>query len=159
MLSQHNMVAHSYCLSANDPEFLYYASGTFQDVTIAVLPMFHIYGLGVTMTGCLHHGARQVVMPGFEPAQFVKLMEEHKPSFLHLVPPLVSFLASSPMVQPHHLASLRAINSGAAPAGNSLISQVKNRNITFYKSTICTLLYVLLNEELPVFRSCQYKGY
>ena len=124
MLSQHNMVAHSYCLSAHDPEFLYYAAGTFQDVTIAVLPMYHIYGLGVTMTGCLHHGAKQVIMPGFEPGQFVKLLEEHKPSFLHLVPPLVSFLAASPLVQPRHLTSLRSIHSGAAPAGPSLISQV-----------------------------------
>ena len=123
MLSQHNMVAHSYCLSANDPEFIYNAAGTFQDVTIAVLPMYHIYGLGVTMTGCLHHGAKQIVMPSFEPGLFVKLLSEHKPSFLHLVPPLVSFLASSPLVQPDHLRSLRQINTGAAPAGPQLISQ------------------------------------
>ena len=123
MLSQFNMVAHSYCLSANDPEFIYPAAGSFQDVTIAVLPMYHIYGLGVTMTGCLHHGAKQVVMPGFEPGQFVKLLEDHKPSFLHLVPPLVSFLSNSPQVRPDHLTSLRSINSGAAPAGPSLISQ------------------------------------
>ena len=123
-MSQHNMVAHSYCLSANDPEFFYNAAGTFQDVTIAVLPMYHIYGLGVTMTGCLHHGAKQVVMPSFDPAVFVKLLTEHKPSFLHLVPPLVSFLASSPLVQPDHLRSLRQINTGAAPAGPRLISQL-----------------------------------
>ena len=122
-MSQHNMVAHSYCLAANDPEFVYNAAGTFQDVTIAVLPMYHIYGLGVTMTGCLHHGAKQVVMPSFDPALFVKLLAEHKPSFLHLVPPLVSFLASSPAITSQDLASLRQIYTGAAPAGPTLIEQ------------------------------------
>ena len=124
MLSQHNMVAHSYCLAANDPEFIYNAAGTFQDVTLAVLPMYHIYGLGVTMTGCLHHGAKQVVLPSFDPGQFVALLAEHRPSFLHLVPPLVSFLASSPLVTPDHLRSLRQINTGAAPAGPRLIAQL-----------------------------------
>ena len=29
----------------------------------AILPMFHIFGLGVTMTGCLWSGAKQVTLP------------------------------------------------------------------------------------------------
>ena len=46
-----------------DGEWIYRAFGQFQDVTISILPMFHIYGLGVTMTACLWAGAKQVTLP------------------------------------------------------------------------------------------------
>ena len=50
-------------------------------------------------------------------------MEKHKPTFLHLVPPLLGFLANNPLVTQDHLKSLRRINVGAAPIGQTLISQ------------------------------------
>ena len=61
-LSHHNLVTQ--CMThVADGEWIYRAFGQFQDVTIAVLPMFHIYGLGVTMTACLWAGAKQVTLP------------------------------------------------------------------------------------------------
>merc|ERR1711892_230815 len=92
------------------------AFSNFQDVTIGILPMFHIFGLNVTMSGGIQNGAKHVVLPTFDPQIFVKLMTKHKPTFLHLVPPLVSFLSNNPMVTTDHLASLRQVNVGAAPS-------------------------------------------
>ena len=60
-LSQRNLVAGSYTLHCNDPEFMLAAAGLQQEATLAVLPMFHIYGLNVTMTSALHLGAKQVI--------------------------------------------------------------------------------------------------
>ena len=60
-LSQRNLVAGSYTLHCNDPEFMLAAAGLQQETTLAVLPMFHIYGLNVTMTSALHLGAKQVI--------------------------------------------------------------------------------------------------
>eukprot|EP00088_Acartia_fossae_P039379 TRINITY_DN4098_c0_g1_i4.p1 TRINITY_DN4098_c0_g1~~TRINITY_DN4098_c0_g1_i4.p1 ORF type:complete len:371 (-),score=73.62 TRINITY_DN4098_c0_g1_i4:147-1094(-) len=96
------------------------AFGNFQDVTIAVLPMFHIFGIGVTMGGALWSGTRQVTVPRFEPALYIKCLEKYKPTFLHIVPPLVSFLANSPQVTKEHLSSLREVACGAAPCGTAL---------------------------------------
>ena len=59
-LSQHNLVAGSHTLGTNDPEFIFAAAGSRQEVTITVLPMYHIYGLNVTMTSALHFGVKQV---------------------------------------------------------------------------------------------------
>jgi len=59
----------------------------------------------------------------FDPVQYTSLLASEKPSFLHLVPPVVSFLASSPLVTKEHLAGLREVICGAAPCGASLISQ------------------------------------
>ena len=123
MLTQHNIVSHSCCISANDPEFFYPAAGTFQDVTVLVLPLYHIYGLSDVMTGGLHHGAKIVLLPSFQPPQYVAALRAHRPSLLHLVPPLLSFLASSPAISRADLASLRQIYTGAAPAGPALIEK------------------------------------
>jgi acyl-CoA synthetase (AMP-forming)/AMP-acid ligase II len=123
MLSQRNLVTNNVTIAASDAEYMIRASGTNQEVTIGVLPMFHIFGLNVTMSGGLHHGAKHVVVPSFNPAQFVRLMTEHRPTFLHLVPPLASFLANSPLVTREHLASLRQLLVGAAPSGPQLIEQ------------------------------------
>ena len=109
MLSQSNIVSHSCCISANDPEFFYLAAGTFQDVSVVVLPLYHIYGLSDVVTGGLHHGAKLVLLPSFSPSHYVASVREHKPTVLHLVPPLVSFLATSPLVSPSDLASLRQV--------------------------------------------------
>ena len=123
MLSQYNIVSHCCCMSANDPEFFYPAAGTFQDVTVLVLPLYHIFGLSDVVTGGLHHGAKIVLLPSFNPSQYVAALRQHRPTVAHLVPPLVSFLASSPAVSRSDLASLRQIYTGAAPAGPALIEK------------------------------------
>jgi len=123
MLSQHNLVVNNYSISCNDPSYMVAAAGLQQETTISVLPLYHIYGLNQTMSGGLYHGVKQVILPGFDPTLFIKAMEKHKPTFLHLVPPLLGFLANNPLVTQDHLKSLRRINVGAAPIGQTLISQ------------------------------------
>jgi len=134
MLSQHNLVVNNYTMGANDPDYMARAFSKFQDVTIGVLPMFHIFGLNVTMSGGIHTGVKHVVLPTFDPQVFVKLLTKHKPTFLHLVPPLVSFLANSPAVTTEHLSTLRQVNVGAAPSGPNLINQ-------FYKKAPRYVMY------------------
>jgi len=134
MLSQKNLVTNNISIAGNDAEYMVRASGTSQDVTIGVLPMYHIFGLNVTMAGGLYMGCKHIVLPSFKPDQFVSLMERHKPTFLHLVPPLASFLANSPLVTREHLTSLRQVNVGAAPSGPQLIEQ-------FYKKAPKYVMY------------------
>ena len=134
-LSQSNMVANVISIAGTDPDYMIPASALRQDTTIAILPMYHIFGLNVTMSAGLYFGAKQVIFPSFEPQSYVRALEEHRPTFLHLVPPLVSFLANHPLVTPQHLQSLRQVNVGAAPSGPSLIEQFykKAASYTMYK--------------------------
>ena len=55
-----------------------------------------------------------MVLPGFDPSLFVSALAAHRPTFLHVVPPLLSFLAHSPLVTPEHLASLRQVELGVS---------------------------------------------
>ena len=44
-----------------------------------------------------------------------------------MVPPLVSFLATHPLVKPSYLESVAAVTGGAAPFGPALIQKFKEK--------------------------------
>ena len=46
-----------------------------------------------------------ITLPKFEPESYIKALVTYKPTFLNLVPPLVSFLATQPVVKSSHLSS------------------------------------------------------
>ena len=60
MLTQYNLVVNNYTVLCMDPSYMLPAAGLQQETTITVLPMYHIYGLNVTLSGSLHHGVKQV---------------------------------------------------------------------------------------------------
>ena len=97
----------------------------YQDITLAVIPFFHIYALTTMMLKGLYMGLKIVTMPKFEPEKFVKALITYRPTLLFLVPPLCSFLASDHSVKSKHLSSLKFVNGGAAPFGPTVISNFK----------------------------------
>ena len=107
-LTHRNLVAN---LAQTEPM----ASTNEQDVVLAVLPFFHIYGLQVLMNGVLFHGARSVTMPRFDLADFLGTIQGHGVTRVAAVPPIVLALAKHPMVDDYDLSSLVQVGSGAAP--------------------------------------------
>ena len=97
------------------------------EVVIAVLPFFHIYGMQVLMNSVLRHGATLVTMPRFDLEQFLTLVQEHKVTRAYVVPPIVLALAKHPLVEKYDLSSLRQIVSGAAPLGADLAAAATQR--------------------------------
>ena len=98
-----------------------------QECTVAVLPFCHIGGMNCIMTRGLYDGTKIVTNPKFEPEMYLKSLVEHKPTILHLVPPIISFLATHPMVKSSMLESVRAVVGAAAPFGPALIENFKKR--------------------------------
>jgi acyl-CoA synthetase (AMP-forming)/AMP-acid ligase II len=90
---------------------------TEDDVVLAVLPFFHIYGLQVLMNGVLFNGARSVTLPRFEMEQFLQTIQDHQVTRAALVPPIILGLAKHPLVDRFDLSSLVQLGSGAAPLG------------------------------------------
>ena len=113
MLSHRNLVANiQQCGPALDvgPD----------DVVIAVLPFFHIYGMQVIMNMAVSQGATIITMPRFDMEQFLGLVDRHSVTIAYLVPPIVLGLAKLPIVDDYDVSSLRLIMSGAAPLGGEL---------------------------------------
>jgi acyl-CoA synthetase (AMP-forming)/AMP-acid ligase II len=120
MLSHRNLVANmvqSEAVLAVSPD----------DVVIAVLPFFHVYGMCLIMNLGLLAGATLVTMPRFELEQFLDLLERHQVTRAYVVPPIVLALAKHPAVDGRDLSALRHILSGAAPLGAELAEDVAER--------------------------------
>ena len=98
-----------------------------EDTLICFLPFFHIYGLVVVMLLGLWRGATLVVMPRFDLDQYVTLIERHRATLLHLVPPVALALAKHPALEGRDFSSVRKIFSGAAPLGSAVIESCTTR--------------------------------
>lgn len=97
------------------------------DVLLGLLPFYHIYGMVVIMHYALYVGATVVTMPRFEMESFLNIIQNHKISYAHLVPPIILGLAKHPLVDSYDLSSLRTIFSGAAPLGGDVAAACAKR--------------------------------
>ena len=113
MLTHYNLVANMRQMDGLD----YFHS---DDTLLCVLPLFHIYGLVVILNMGLHLGATIVLMPRFDLEQFLSLIQKHRVTLSHIVPPIVLQLAQNPIIDNYDLSSLKMIFSGAAPLGVEL---------------------------------------
>ncbi|KAI6242696.1 4-coumarate--CoA ligase 3 [Aphelenchoides fujianensis] len=73
-------------------------------------------------------GTTVVLLPRFDADLFCRCVQEYKIRFLYLVPPILVFLAKSPLVEKYDLSSLEVLLSAAAPAGKDVIDAVKKRH-------------------------------
>ena len=113
MLTHYNLVANLRQMDGLE----YFRS---EDTLLCVLPLFHIYGLVVVLNMGLHQGATIVMMPRFDLEQFLNLIQKHRVTLSHIVPPIVLQLAQNPIIDNYDLSSLKMIFSGAAPLGEEL---------------------------------------
>ena len=110
MLTSENLISNI-CQNvyAKGLDFIDFPTAKTQPRTVCVLPMFHVFGLLVTSLMTIHVGGKVVTISKFDPKVFRKSIQKHKPTFLHLAPPLVSFLANSQDVTEDHFKCLKHV--------------------------------------------------
>lgn len=74
-------------------------------IILMVVPLFHVYGL-LTTVGSAVSGAEIVMLPKFEEHSFLGAIQRYKTNIAFLVPPLVLFLAKSPLVDKYNVSNL-----------------------------------------------------
>lgn len=97
------------------------------DRILAVLPFFHIYGMNVLMNGGLYRRAPIITMPRFDLAEFLRIVDELRATYLYIAPPIAVALAKHPVVEKYDTSSIRIIFSGAAPLDQDLGNAVAAR--------------------------------
>ena len=120
MLTHRNLVV-------NIDQSLGPADVTPQEMTVAFLPFFHIYGLQVLQNIYLAAGGGLVTMPRFDLEMFLNLVTEYKTPRLWIVPPVALALAMHPLVQKYDLSFLEQVNSAAAPLGADVAEAMGKR--------------------------------
>ena len=93
---------------------------TEDDVVMAALPLFHIYGLQITLNLALVAGATVIIVPRFGLDVFLRAVQEYGITRAEVVPPMVLGLATAAAVDDYDLSSLRLLTSAAAPLGADL---------------------------------------
>lgn len=83
------------------------------DSMLAILPIFHGFGLGVCVNAVFMGGARSILVPTFTPETVTKLVKTKKPNFMVGVPTLYESLSNNRDFQNADLSCLKATFSGA----------------------------------------------
>ena len=93
------------------------------DKMLAVMPIFHGFGLGVCIHSMLSQGGRCLLIPRFNPQSYAKLLKKHKPNFIAGVPTLYEALLRLKTLKHVDLSCLKGVFSG----GDSLSIELKKR--------------------------------
>jgi long-chain acyl-CoA synthetase len=107
-LTHYNLVANAYQNRLWLPDV---QAG--REVSLAVLPLFHAYGLTVCMNLTVLLGGTLVLIPKFDLSAVFKAIDEFKPTLFPGVPPIYKAIVDSPEVRRHDLKSIKACISGA----------------------------------------------
>jgi long-chain acyl-CoA synthetase len=116
MLSHYNFVSEGMQVAA-------WVGMSERDTILAVLPIFHGFGLGALVHAGLASGAKLVLVPQFTPEIVAKLLQTKRPTLMAGVPTLYEALARDPSLRRTDLSSLRAAFCGA----DTLTRPIKER--------------------------------
>ncbi|HNS01875.1 MAG TPA: long-chain fatty acid--CoA ligase [Anaerolineae bacterium] len=116
MLSHYALVANAYQLRA-------WVELDAKGRMLAVLPLFHGFGMSVTMNGPLLAGGEIITLPRFQAENVLKAIQEWKPTFFIGVPAMFGAFSSVPTLKKYDLSSIKGIFVGAAPLTQALKSE------------------------------------
>ena len=102
-------------------------ASTSDDVVLAVLPFFHIYGMQVLMNTACAPARRSSRCRASTSTEFLPLHQEHGVTRSFVAPPIVVALAKHPLVDEYDLSDVQQIFSGAAPLAAELAAEAGAR--------------------------------
>ena len=108
MLSHFNLVANAHQIIA-------WGHLTDEQGVLGVLPLFHGFGMSVTMNTAVLAGGEIFLVPRFKAKEVAKAIQKYKPSFFLGVPAMFVQLSNLPDIHRYDFRSLRGTFVGAAP--------------------------------------------
>jgi len=100
------------------------------EVMLAILPMFHGFGLGCCIHAILISGGESELIPKFSPESLADMIIKIKPQYLAGVPTLYEALANNPKMKKAQLSSFKGIFVG----GDKLPQSTKDKFEALLKS-------------------------
>ncbi|OLY85115.1 4-coumarate-CoA ligase 1 [Smittium mucronatum] len=105
-------------------------------VFVSMLPFYHIYGLVANLFIGIVYSIGMVVLPKFDIHSFLKLIQDERVTFAHIVPPTIVSMINEPATGKYDLSSLRFAMTGAAPLGKEVLARFcqKFKNVSIIRS-------------------------
>jgi long-chain acyl-CoA synthetase len=105
---------------ANAHQIIAWGHLTDEQGILAVLPLFHGFGMSVTMNAAVLAGGEIILVPRFNAKQVAKTIQKYKPCFFIGVPTMFVQLSNLPDIHRYDFSSLQGIFVGAAPLTKSI---------------------------------------
>ncbi len=96
-----------------------------QDVSLCIMPLFHVHGLIASLMATLLSGGTAVVPTEFNALSFWRTVQEHRVTWYSGVPTMHQVLLARAHQKPAEAASLRFIRSCSAPLSPGLIHKIE----------------------------------
>jgi long-chain acyl-CoA synthetase len=129
MLSHGNLLAN-----LNQQMSIPEAHVTDEDVLFLALPLFHIFGLNVTLGLLVMNGAKGILVERFEPVPALNLIQSNKVSVVFGAPPMYTAWCATPGADQYDLSSVRLAISGAAPLPADVLREFRDIfNVEIYE--------------------------
>ena len=107
---------------------------TEDDVLLLALPLFHIFGLNVTLGLLVMNAAKGVIVEKFEPVPVLDVIQKHKVTVLFGAPPMYTAWSATPGADQYDLSSVRIAISGAAPLPADVLREFRDIfNVQIYE--------------------------
>ena len=94
------------------------------DRILGIMPIFHGFGLEVSINDALCVGAEVVLIPNFQASKFHKLLIKHKPTVIVGVPTLFEALTSNEEMQRVSLSNLKYVISGGDTLSKARVEKI-----------------------------------
>jgi long-chain acyl-CoA synthetase len=117
ILTHRNLVANA---------FHFQAQFAFRPDTcwLVAAPLFHAAG-SIAVLATVWHGARQVMLPVFDPVAALDLIETQRVTATLLVPTMLAALAEEQLARPRDVSSLRLLSHGGSPVATETLRRAR----------------------------------
>jgi len=100
----------------------YFVDLSERDVKLCAIPLSHIGGF-IYIQNCIIFGITLVLMDRFHPLEFLKLVQEHKVTCFHIVPPMYTAFLTVKNIDQFDLTSLRWVVVFGAPNSPDILER------------------------------------
>ncbi len=113
MLSHYNVVVNAHQVKT-------WGALSHEERMLAVLPLFHGYGMSVCMNSSILSGMEIILLPKFNADEMAKTIHKHKPTITAVVPTILVAISNLKNLNEYDFSSLKAVWVGAAPLSSAI---------------------------------------
>lgn len=100
-----------------------------KDIILAIMPIFHGFGLSVSITDAFACGAKVVLIPTFKASEFDKLLTKHKPTVIVGVPTLFEALTTNERMKDVSLSQLKYVIAGGDTLSKTRVQNIDRKSV------------------------------
>jgi long-chain acyl-CoA synthetase len=97
------------------------------DVVLAVLPLFHVFGLSSILDVCVRFAATMTLVPRFDAAAVLEVIQQDRVTVFEGVPAMYLAVLNHPDLDKYDLSSIRVGVSGGAPIPSEVLDAFERR--------------------------------